>query len=288
MRYRTILVAMSGGAASGGALELACMLAKHFQAHLEGFHVKLDSTQILVAAASDISMAMDQRMLDQFDAEAAATAKKAQAAFSAAASRHAVSLASVPATASASASAAWREETGKPPSLVSRRARFFDLVVLGASERIVDRIHSDTDEQTLFSCGRPVLLAPAKPPTAIGETIAIAWNGSSASVRSVVGALPLLAKARKICVITVGDRHEVSGTSLLEYLAWHGHTATHRHVESAMGVGPGEQILSAARDEGADLLVMGGYGHMPWREFLFGGATRQVLRSSLLPVLLAH
>ncbi len=53
-------------------------------------------------------------------------------------------------------------------------------------------------------------------------------------------------------------------------------------------VGPGEQVLAEARDEGADLLVMGGYGHRPWRELLFGGATRQVVGHSLLPVLLAH
>jgi nucleotide-binding universal stress UspA family protein len=53
-------------------------------------------------------------------------------------------------------------------------------------------------------------------------------------------------------------------------------------------VGPGEQVLAEARDEGADLLVMGGYGHRPWRELLFGGATRQIVGHSLLPVLIAH
>jgi len=50
----------------------------------------------------------------------------------------------------------------------------------------------------------------------------------------------------------------------------------------------GEQLLAGAREDGADLLVMGGYGHTPWRELLFGGATRAVVGTSLLPVLLSH
>src|SRR6516225_3079758 len=71
------------------------------------------------------------------------------------------------------ASAAWRAETGFAPELVAARARFFDLVVLGRSERVVDKAYSDTIEQTLIHSGRPVLLAPAPPPAVIGETIAL-------------------------------------------------------------------------------------------------------------------
>jgi nucleotide-binding universal stress UspA family protein len=54
------------------------------------------------------------------------------------------------------------------------------------------------------------------------------------------------------------------------------------------GAGAGQQLLSAAHEENANLLVMGGYGHVPWREFLFGGATREVVGTSLMPVLLTH
>jgi hypothetical protein len=55
-----------------------------------------------------------------------------------------------------------------------------------------------------------------------------------------------------------------------------------------LGVGAGQQLLAATRDQGADLLVMGGYGQMPWRQSLFGGATREIVGVSLLPVLLSH
>jgi nucleotide-binding universal stress UspA family protein len=59
-------------------------------------------------------------------------------------------------------------------------------------------------------------------------------------------------------------------------------------VPTVPGAGAGQQLLSAAREENADLLVMGGYGRVPWREFLFGGATRDVVGVSLLPLLLTH
>jgi nucleotide-binding universal stress UspA family protein len=50
----------------------------------------------------------------------------------------------------------------------------------------------------------------------------------------------------------------------------------------------GDALLSLCADEGADLLVMGAYGHTRFRELLLGGATRQILDSMTVPVLMAH
>jgi len=47
-------------------------------------------------------------------------------------------------------------------------------------------------------------------------------------------------------------------------------------------------LLSAAADSSADLLVMGGYGHARWRELVLGGATRTILKSMTVPVLMSH
>jgi nucleotide-binding universal stress UspA family protein len=177
--------------------------------------------------------------------------------------------------------------TGYAPFLVSRYGRFFDLVVLGRSDRVLERPYSESIEQTLLHSGRPVLLAPAQAPHVIGETIAVGWNGSSEAVRALTFSLPLLAAAHTVSIITVGDQEEPV-SSVVDYLAWHGVVATHHAVQSISGVGPGEQLLAAAREDGADLLVMGGYGHKPWRELLFGGATREIVGVSLLPLLLSH
>jgi nucleotide-binding universal stress UspA family protein len=288
MSIKTILAAASGGTASNGALELACRLAKRFEAHLEALHVRIDPREILAATAGDgfgMGMPMAGEWMDQIAADAADLAGKTKAAFDAAVSRHGLAPAASPTK--SPASAGWREETGYAPLLVRQRARFFDLVILGRSDRVIERPHSDTVEETLLHSGRPVLLAPAQAPAVIGETIAIGWNGSSEAVRALSISLPLLAAARDVALITVGNKEE-GVTAVIDYLAWHGIVAKHHASPSIAGVGPGQQLLAAAREQAADLLVMGGYGHMPWREFLFGGATRDIVGASLLPLLLSH
>ncbi len=89
-------------------------------------------------------------------------------------------------------------------------------------------------------------------------------------------------------VITIAEEDEEAPQPLIDYLAAHGVAAQHHRALPVKGVGAGEQLLAEARDAGADLLVMGAYGHQAWRETLFGGATREVVGTSLLPVLLAH
>ena len=286
MALKSILVAASGGSASEGAVESACRLAESVGAHLEGFHVKVDPNQIMMMAADGYGMPLAGEWIDRLIADTDALAAKTKAAFEATVKRHGLALTATP---QAKASASWRAETGYAPILVAQRARFFDLVVLGRSERVVERPHSDTIEETLVASGRPVLLAPAKPPAALGRTIALGWNGSAEAVHVMTAALPILEKAQNVVVLTVGtDDGDTDPVSLLDYLSRHGITAKHRRIEPVKGVGPGEQLLSDAREAGADLLVMGAYGHRPWRELLFGGATRQVVGTSLLPILLAH
>jgi len=285
MAIKTILAAASGGAASDGAVEFACRLAKRFGAHLEGFHARTDPREVLAMAGDGFGMPLAGDWIDRITTDAADLASKTKGAFDAAMTRHGLPVATTPGQ--GSASAAWREETGYGPVLVSRRARFFDLVILGRSDRVVDRPHSETVEETLLRSGRPVVLAPAQTPSAIGESIAVGWNGSSEAVRALATSLPLLAAARAVSIITIGDQGDTA-KSVIEYLAWQGVVARHRNIHALAGAGPGEQLLAAAREEGADLLVMGGYGHKPWRELLFGGATREIVGVSLLPLLLSH
>jgi len=171
---------------------------------------------------------------------------------------------------------------------VPRQGQLCDLVVLGRSDRVVDQPHSDVLEDTVMRCGRPVLLAPAEPSSELGQTIAIAWNASPAAARAIAGALPFLRQAKAVRVMTLGDSDTGDGPALVKALAWRGVAATARHILSVRGAGPGAQLLGGARDDGADMLVMGGYGKAPWREMLLGGATREVVGTSLLPILIAH
>lgn len=293
MTIRTILVAVSGGAASEGAVETACRLTQHFAAHLEALHVRVDPQDSLPLLGQDISAPVAAELIGLANRESAANAAKAKALFEAAAGRHGLTLQDAPAKAAGAAegtpSASWRETPGYPAVIVPQRARVNDLVVLGQSERVADRPYTDTLEETVLHGGRPVLLAPLRAAAPIGQVIAIAWNGSPEAARAVGAAMPFLTEAREIHILTASeDDAAAPQLDLAHYLAWHGvDGATHR-IRPVKGVGTGELVLAEARDRGADLLVMGGYGHSPWREMIFGGATREVVGTSRLPILLAH
>jgi len=288
MGIRTIMAGLSGGTASNGTCETACRLAARFGAHLTGLHVRPDVSAMVMAAGAE-ALAATATMNWAMDLSEALTAKQDQAKveFVATALRHHLSVAES-AEMSASPSAVWEEQTGHVSSIIASRARFCDLVVLGRSDRVIDAPHSDAIEQTLIQSGRPVLLAPATPPEVLGETIAFAWNGSAQAVRALAAALPFLRRARETRVIIVGDGSATNGDELLVYLRLHGIAATLKPIRSVAGASLGGQILSAAREEGADLVVLGGYGQAPWRQALFGGTTNELVGVSLLPLLLAH
>ena len=288
MTIKSILAATSGGPASEGAIELACRLAKRYEAHVEGFHVRIDPCELLASAAGAEfggGMVMASEWMAQAENEAKNLAAKIKASFQEATSRHGIPVTSAPAKV---ATADWHEEVGYGPVLVSKRARFFDLTVLGRSDRVVRRPHTDTIEETLLHSGRPVLLAPVEPPATLAEKVIIGWNASVGAVHAVAASLPLLATAKEVLVVTIGEVEEGAVTSVIEYLARQGITAAHRAVEMAPGTSPGQQLLDYAADVEADLLVTGGYGQTPLHEFIFGGSTRDIVGHSTLPVLLYH
>jgi nucleotide-binding universal stress UspA family protein len=288
MAIKTIMAGMSGGSASNGTGEIACRLAARFGAHLTALHVRPDVSGMVIAAGAEglAAAAAISWTIDTAESLAARQAQ-AEADFTATAFRHRLSVGTGVET-SASPGAVWEEQTGDVSGIIAARARFFDLVVLGRSDRVIDAPHSDAIEQTLIRSGRPVLLAPAAPPEALGETVAFAWNGSAQAVRGLVAALPFLRQARRTLVIIVGDDGTTNSDELLVYFRKHGIAAVLKQVRPVAGAGLGGQLLSAAREEGADLLALGGYGQAPWRQALFGGTTNELVGVSLLPLLLAH
>jgi nucleotide-binding universal stress UspA family protein len=121
----------------------------------------------------------------------------------------------------------------------------------------------------------------------------VAWDGSREAARAAHDALPLLRLAEEAIVLIVDARDlgaragQQPGADVAAHLARHGVGARVKRVTSG-GTGIGELILAQAGEEGADLLVMGGYGHSRLREMLVGGVTRHVLEHTTVPVLFAH
>ena len=274
------------------ATSTACRLPTQFGAHIDGLHIRPDPSDALSLMGPGVAMPIAAELIDLATRESEQAAKKARSIFDAAIAHHAIPVREKPTEAAASAaavSAGWREEMGHAPEIVARRARVFDLTVLGQSGRVSDKTYTDTVEETLLHGGHPVLLAPMRPIVPIGEVIAVAWNGSVEAARAVAAAMPFLAKAREVHILTAKDAAEPPfDADFSDYLAWHGIRGISHIVCPVEGVGTGELVLEAARDQGADLLVMGGYGRAPWREMIFGGTTNQVVGMSRLPLLLAH
>jgi len=193
MTIKTILAAASGGSATDGTIELACRFARRFGAHLEGFHAKPDPRDMFAYSGDGFGMSLTGDFVDRFVKDADAIAAKTKAAFAATVARHQIPTSAAPSQQlpeKIAASATWREETGYGPTLVARRARFFDIAVLGRSDRITDQPHTDVVEQTLLNSGRPVLLAPAKTPAEVGQAVVVGWNGSPEATRALTASLP--------------------------------------------------------------------------------------------------
>lgn len=177
----------------------------------------------------------------------------------------------------------------------ARQALFADLLVLGQrdpADEDAAAVPADFVESVLLASGRPGLVVPHIGASApIGRTVAIAWKETPEAARAVTAALPLLQRAHRVHVMSWGEekRPEVGGSALdLDgYLGAHGVSFTW----DRSGADPqqvGELLLSRAFDYGADLLVMGCYGHSRAREWIMGGATRTILESMTLPVLMMH
>ncbi|HEY8580480.1 MAG TPA: universal stress protein [Beijerinckiaceae bacterium] len=170
-------------------------------------------------------------------------------------------------------------------------ARHFDLAIVGQ-----DDLGGVGDEgglivALLMGSGRPVFVVPYihRGPAKLDHAM-VAWDGGLVAARALAGAMPLLQGAQRVEVVTMAPRdlppEELPGFNITRHLSRHGVKAELRQIPAADDVGAA--LLSHASDTGADYLVMGGYGHSRFREFMLGGATRSVLSSMTLPVLMAH
>ena len=167
----------------------------------------------------------------------------------------------------------------------------FDLIVVSATNREKgNSVESDFVEQVVLAAGRPVLVLPFKGGAEIKfEDVMLGWNDSRESARAVFDALPFmkLAKRTKIVTVDISPGGPIAGANIAETLDRDGVKCEVVNVASG-GKNVGETLLLAARDHGANMLVLGAYGHMRLTEWIFGGATRYVLHNLDRPILMSH
>ncbi len=181
--------------------------------------------------------------------------------------------------------------TGGTAEAVVTHCRFTDLVVIGQDNPDQpEPMREVLIEATLFESGVPVLIVPYINAGLSLKNVLVGWDGSPTASRAVHAALPILAMAEKITVMMVETgkiRHGEPGADIATYLARHGLNVT-VDVVPRPSSGIADAILNYVSDHNVDLVAMGGYGHSRMREFLFGGATREILNSMTVPVLMAH
>jgi nucleotide-binding universal stress UspA family protein len=288
---KNILVALTGFESDKCSLQTAFLAARLFDGHIIALHVRPNPAQpipALVPAGAEIAVGTAE-LIEAQEREAAARMAAARRLFEDICTRQQAALKP---TARHAVSAEWRDTEGDLLERTIAEARFNDLVVLCRGDEAGGFSVGDIGA-LVVSCGRPVLLAPNPAPSDVGAAVVIAWKETAEAARAVTAAMPFFAKADRTIVVMAeedgGDPTSciASTDHLVQQLRRHGFPAEGTCVVPANRSIP-DAVLDTARELGADLLVSGAYSHSRTREMLFGSFTRQMLKTSDLPVLLFH
>jgi len=279
MKICEILVHLDNTPRAEVRLAIAASLARQHAAHLTALQVIDVAVPVMAMGDGGGGGAVIAELMEQMRQSALAAGQKLKTAFEAALVREGIM-------------GEWRQVEGTTAEILALHGRYADLVVLGQNDPESD--NAGVLEAVLFDSGRPVLAIPfAGKFTTIGKRVLVGWNASREATRAVHDALPILAKAESTTIFLanpkrgLGAHGDEPGADIARHLARHG-----LKVEVAKAVADDVSdsalLLNHASDMGADLLVMGAYGHSRLREFILGGVTRSLLREMTVPVLLSH
>ena len=267
---RSILVHIDAGPHGRTRLELAAALARAHDAEVCALYAV---TPVFVEMAFDVAMGAPPKALLDIDESRMSVARGLVKAVSA--------ESGIPIV--------WREAQEGPEHATIAHALCADLLVLGQHDRANRHtgVPPDFAPWIITGSGKPAIVVPyIGAPTSFGNVL-VTWKATRESARALSAAIPLLRAASSVNVATDEGMSRSQRDLLQTYLRQHGVDAAH-HVLPSNNATAGEAILSLVADVGADLAVMGCYGHSRAREFVLGGASRTVLDSMTVPVLMAH
>jgi len=272
---KDILVHLTGSTEDEVRLTYAEALAQRFDAHLTG--MLMHEVPELIATPDPYGVAAMSAWIDESAARADEAEKRLATRFERLAVPNQISRID-----------AYRRGTGP---MLAAEARTADLFV--CTRPYGDPMgEAHVEEAVLFGSGRGCLFLPPQQPVMMAlDTVLIGWKSTREAAHAVAEAMPLLKAAGQVVVAMVEeDASEQfgrqAGGDIGRHLSRHGISAEIRPISG--WVDAGQAILNEARQVGANLLVMGGYGHSRFREWVLGGATRQVLSDAHIPVLMAR
>jgi len=278
MSIKTILVYLPNGRTAAAILEPVIQIAKARSAHVIGLHLIAQVPEYGEFPA-DISEEVISRIQKAGQDAARETKQTFEDTFQNTGISH-----------------EWRcfsASYAAGSDAIVRNAHGADLVACGAPSEDLPDAWNDFSEIALMGSGRPVLILPTlRPQKTIAQNVVIAWNDTREAARAVFDSLDLIKDAATIRAVTVIQREseravaEALGADLIANLARHGIRAT-IEVTYAGDHGPSDAILRLM-EKGCDLLVMGGYSKSRFREMLFGGVSRDVLRQVPIATFVSH
>lgn len=187
----------------------------------------------------------------------------------------------------------WVQSDGFAMRDMLRRSGLADCVVLGSCDPLGATGPSKLVGEVVLGAQAPVLVVPKKVARLDCEGPAVvAWDGSPEASRALRGALPLLARAASVTLVSVAGEEETGRYDLppvqgAEYLSRHGISCELIDLPlRAKSVA--QAVLNAAADREAAYLVMGAYGRSRLAETIWGGVSREIFADPPLPIFACH
>lgn len=272
---KQILLIVGAETAHESATSVAATLARRYGAVVQGVCLFHEPAATVVDSFAMGRLGIEA-VLEHRDAKVRELASPAEAAFQSLVTAQGLS-------------AGWEaQETTEWRDALVLCARLADLVVISEPGR--DGTLRAAVERVLIESGTACLIVPAKCASAAPfRHVALGWNRSREARRAIGDAMNLLKEAGDVTVVVVGAQADADpiDEALVRLLLRHGVNArlrpvacTDRRVDQA--------LVDEAAAIGADLLVMGAFGHSRAAETILGGATRTVLSGAPLPVLLSR
>ena len=275
MSYKTLMVHMDLEEANDARLRIAADLAKQFEAKAIGitagdfqpmyFLDGMAGQSFLEQEAEEIRLRMDKAR-DHFNASLEGAAREIE----------------------------WRCKLGNPTTFVTDECRSADLIITGGNRSVgaLETMPQFSAADLAMRAGRPILLVPPEAERLNFESVLVAWKDTRETRKAVRDALPLLHMAKQILIVEIleGDRDRADAVVRVEdvvvWFARHGITASALVTEKGGSVS--QQLRDIAREQRAQLVIAGAYGHSRLREWIFGGVTEALLTEALHYSLIAH
>ncbi len=279
MKPRRILIVLDGETTDTSLLKQSVAFGEAWEARLDGLFVRRNAASggdFLGDAFSTYGM---EAVLEALDDAAAKASEDAHAAFNAVAD-----------DASPGVIGRFIEYVGLPHSAMEREGRLCDLIIMEKPQPRDVRNQLNAIETAAFVSGRPVLVLPdERAVEGRFKDIVIAWDGSLEATRAVLGALPFLQDAESVMLLHAGADAESADqlADLAAYLDTHGVKSATRSV-ALDGRSAARALIETSSANGADLLVMGGFGAPGWQRSLGRDETTALIKNVPFAILLAH